>query len=83
MTYNQMKESRDKLLVLWQQEMHKAFLLAAIAKENGVDADWVLKADDEVVVAKLVEREKVTRKVIFIDSGDHYYKRLFSEHDPL
>ena len=58
MAYLELKREFDQLLKIWQRDMKRMFLLAAIAKENGMDLDWILKADEETVIRELVARHK-------------------------
>jgi hypothetical protein len=40
------------------------FLLAFLAKEAGVDLDWIIKADDEIVVKELLKRPREVVHII-------------------
>ena len=64
MAYLELKREFDQLLKIWQRDMKRMFLLASIAKENGMDLDWILKADDETVTNELVAHRP--REVVHI-----------------
>ncbi len=58
MAYLELQKAYNELLELWQRDMKRAHLLAVLAKESGVDLDWILKADDETVTGELVKHVK-------------------------
>ena len=64
MSYIRLKSEYDNLLRVWQRDMKRMFLLAHLAKDSGIDLDWVLKADEKTVLIELSKRPQEVHQIV-------------------